>query len=152
MIKEGMIVRYAPDWCSEGERRYLHVVMENRLNPVTGEMTRWLIKTINMKNMVFMPTETVDECMIEPTSFTADEALAFTQLVEDYRSFEDFYDPFGYSDAFSDDEEATAALTDALLNEEGRQDIIDRLQSIADEDDEWTAPAMKLIERIRMAS
>ena len=68
-IKEGMIVRYAAGWCSPGERRYLHVVKENRLNPVTGEMTRWLIETINMENMVFHPTETVDECMIEPTGF-----------------------------------------------------------------------------------
>lgn len=66
MIKEGMIVRYVPEWCnSPAERKYLHVVLENRLNPVTGEMTRWLIKTINMENMVFQPTEVVDECMIE---------------------------------------------------------------------------------------
>ena len=65
-ISVGMIVRYAPNWCSEGERKYLHVVKENRLNPVTGQMTRWLIETINT-GMAFNPTEVVDDCMIEPT-------------------------------------------------------------------------------------
>lgn len=69
MIKEGMIVRYAAAWCSPEERKYLHVVKENRLNPVTNTMTRWLIETINMENMVFHPTETVDDYMIEPTGF-----------------------------------------------------------------------------------
>ena len=68
MIKEGMIVRYKSEWCSPEERKYLHVVKENRLNPVTNEMTRWLIETINT-NMYFNPTECVDECMIEPTGF-----------------------------------------------------------------------------------
>ena len=53
MIKEGMIVRFSRKWCSEGERKYLHLVKENRLNPVTGEMTRWLIETLNMENMFF---------------------------------------------------------------------------------------------------
>lgn len=66
MIKKGMIVRYAPEWCSPGERKYLHVVKENRLNPVTGKMTRWLIATINMGNMVLFPTSVVEDYMIEP--------------------------------------------------------------------------------------
>lgn len=66
-ITVGMIVRYAAEWCTPEERKYLHVVKENRLNPVTGKMSRWLIETINMKNMFFNPTETVDECMIEST-------------------------------------------------------------------------------------
>lgn len=70
MIKEGMIVRYAPGWCSPGEQKYLHVVLENLLNPVTNKMTRWLIETINMENMVLHPTTIVDECMIEPTGFS----------------------------------------------------------------------------------
>lgn len=65
MIRVGMIVRYKPEWCSPAERKYLHVVKENRLDPVKGTMTRWLIETINMENMYFNPTETVDECMIE---------------------------------------------------------------------------------------
>lgn len=69
MIKVGMIVRYAPGWCSPEERRYLHVVKENRLNPVTGKMTRWLIETINT-SMALHPTETVDEEMIEETGFS----------------------------------------------------------------------------------
>lgn len=65
MIKEGMIVRFRKEWCSEGERKYLHVVRENRLNPVTGKMTRWLIETINTE-LTLNPTEVVDEEMIEP--------------------------------------------------------------------------------------
>ena len=67
-ISVGMIVRYAHGWCSDGERKYLHVVKENRLNPVTGQMTRWLIETINT-GMALNPTEVVDDCMIEPTGF-----------------------------------------------------------------------------------
>jgi hypothetical protein len=70
-IRVGMIVRYAPDWCEPSERRYLHVVKENVLNPVTGQMSRWMIETINGKS-VFNLTETVEECMIEPTDFTVE--------------------------------------------------------------------------------
>lgn len=70
MIEEGIIVRFTPQWCSPGERKYLHVVLENRLNPITGRMTRWLIKTINMRNMVLHPTTVVEDYMIEPTGFT----------------------------------------------------------------------------------
>ena len=69
MIETGMIVRFAPQWCSSGEHRYLHVVIENRLNPVTGKMTRWLIETINMKDMTLHPTSVVEDYMIEPTGF-----------------------------------------------------------------------------------
>lgn len=69
-VEVGMIVRYAPNWCSPGERKYLHVVKENRLNPVTGQMTRWLIETINSGLTIANPTEVVDENMIEPTGFT----------------------------------------------------------------------------------
>ncbi len=69
-FKVGDIVRYNPKWCSEGERKYLHIIKENRLNPVTGQMTRYLIETINMENMTFNPTETVDECMIDHTGFS----------------------------------------------------------------------------------
>lgn len=64
-MKVGSVVRYRKEWCSEGEREYIHIVRENRLNPVTNEMTRWLIETINMKNMYFHPMQVVDECMIE---------------------------------------------------------------------------------------
>ena len=68
-IKAGMLVRYDHKWCSPGERKYIHIVKENRLNPVTGEMTRWLIETIN-SGMSLNPTEVVDDYMIEPTGFT----------------------------------------------------------------------------------
>ena len=69
-IKEGMIVRYASDWCLPEERKYLHVVKENLLNPITNQMTRWLIQTINMENMVFQPTTVVEDYMIEDTGFS----------------------------------------------------------------------------------
>ena len=66
MIKTGMIVRYAPQWCGAGEEKYLHVVRENVLNPVTGKPTRWIIETINSGLSVFNQTETVEEYMIVP--------------------------------------------------------------------------------------
>jgi hypothetical protein len=66
MIKVGMIVRYAPQWCGAGEEKYLHVVRENVLNPVTGKPTRWIIETLNSGLSVFNPTETVEEYMIVP--------------------------------------------------------------------------------------
>lgn len=72
MIKAGMIVRYAPDWCEPGEKKYLHVVIENQLNPVTGKMTRWLIRTINTK-LSLQPTSVVEDYMIEPTGMTVDD-------------------------------------------------------------------------------
>lgn len=66
MYKIGTIVRYADKWCnSPDEKQYRHIVLENRLNPVTNQMTRYLIKTINMENMTFQPSEIVDEYMIE---------------------------------------------------------------------------------------
>lgn len=69
MIKEGMIVRYHSNWCKPEERKYLHVVKENRLNPITNKMSRWLIQTINMNNMLIQPSEVVEDYMIEPTGF-----------------------------------------------------------------------------------
>ena len=75
MIETGMIVRFAPQWCSPGERRYLHIVRENRLNPVTGKMTRWLIETVNMKNMTLHPTSEVEDYMIEPTGFSIKDCM-----------------------------------------------------------------------------
>ena len=74
-IEVGMVVRYREEWCSPGERKYLHVVKENRLNPVTNEMTRWLIQTINMENMVFHPMSEVESCMIEPTGININDYL-----------------------------------------------------------------------------
>jgi hypothetical protein len=65
MIPVGSIVRYKKEWCTPGERKYLHRVLENRVNPVTGKMTRLLIECINMQNMSFNPTEDVEECMVE---------------------------------------------------------------------------------------
>lgn len=77
-----------------------------------------------------------------------DEAM-FEQLVIDYDDFEENYDPYGYGDAFSDRDEAREVTRNALLDADFRQQIIDRLQEIADEDDEYTDPALKLIDRIK---
>ncbi len=72
------------------------------------------------------------------------------KLVLDYDEFEYNYDSFGYGDAFSDDrDEAREAARTALLDPEFRQQIIDRLQEIADEDDEYRATALELIDRMK---
>ena len=73
---------------------------------------------------------------------------AFEKLVQDYDEFEYNYDPYGYGDAFSDREEARAVTRNALVDGAFRQAIIDRLVGIADEDDEYTAAALELINRI----
>lgn len=67
----GDIVRYSPNWCSPEERKYQHVLRERRMNPVTGEMTRWLIETIN-SGLTLNPTEVVGEEMLEPVGFQLD--------------------------------------------------------------------------------
>ena len=72
MIKEGMIVKYAPGWCSEGEEKYIHLVKENRMNPVSGKMTRWLIYTLNSGCSLGL-SETVDDYMIAPTGLTIED-------------------------------------------------------------------------------
>lgn len=77
------------------------------------------------------------------------ETSEIDQLALDYDEFEYDYDPYGYGDAFSDREEAQAATRNALADADFRKAIIDRLAEIADEDDEHTAPALALIERIR---
>ena len=64
MFKPGDVVKYKKEWCSAGEEKYIHVILENRLNPVTGEMSRYLIATLNTA-LSFQPTEVVEECMIE---------------------------------------------------------------------------------------
>lgn len=66
-FKVGDIVRYAPEWCEPSERRYLHVIKEDRSDP-TATDTRWLIQTINSDSYLGH-SETVDGCMIEPTGF-----------------------------------------------------------------------------------
>lgn len=63
MFEVGTIVKYKDEWCSEGERKYRHIIKEQRLNPVTNEMTRYLIETINT-TLTLNPTSVVDECMI----------------------------------------------------------------------------------------
>lgn len=64
-IKVGMIVRYAEKWCTPDERKYIHVVRENVLNPVTGKLTRWKIETLN-SSLTWNPVSVVETEMIEP--------------------------------------------------------------------------------------
>ena len=72
MIKEGMIVRYKKEYCTPDERKYLHLVKETTINPVTNEMTRFKIVTLNT-NLFLPPCEVVDDYMIEETGFTLEE-------------------------------------------------------------------------------
>ena len=61
MIEEGMIVRYAPNWCSESERKCLMVVME-----AYPDVRRCKVQHLN-SSLVIPPTETVEFEMIVPT-------------------------------------------------------------------------------------
>lgn len=70
----GDIVRYDPEWCSEGERKYLHVIKERRLNPVTNTETRFLIYTLN-SSCAFGLSSAVDDFMLEPTGFTVSDYI-----------------------------------------------------------------------------
>ena len=73
----------------------------------------------------------------------------FEKLVLDYDEFEYNYDTYSYGDAFSDDrEEARAVTRNAILDDEFWSQIIDRLQQIADEDDDYSTTALELIKRI----
>lgn len=72
----------------------------------------------------------------------------FEKLVIDYNKFEFDYDLYGYRDAFSDEEDAIAVFEDALANEDLRQQIVNRLQEIANDNEEYKAPAQDLIARI----
>ena len=72
------------------------------------------------------------------------------KLVLDYDEFEYNYDTYGYGDAFSDDrEEARAVTRSAILDDDFRNQIVDRLQEIADEDDDYRATALELIDRMK---
>lgn len=64
-IEIGMFVRYAEEWCTPEERKYIHVVRENVLNPVTGKLTRWKIETLN-SSLTWNPVSVVESEMIEP--------------------------------------------------------------------------------------
>lgn len=55
----GDLVRYAPEWRSPGEKKYIHIVRE--INPETGHC---LIKTLNSK-LLLGSTEWVTIAMIE---------------------------------------------------------------------------------------
>lgn len=70
------------------------------------------------------------------------------KLTIEYDNFEYDYDPYGYGDAFSDRSEAREVTRNALLDDDFRKQIISRLQEIADEDDDYSATALELIERI----
>jgi hypothetical protein len=71
MLTVGTIVRYHPNWCSDGERKYIHLVKEvGLLNPCTNQPTRVLIETLNT-NLTLRPTEVVEECMLEDIGMNA---------------------------------------------------------------------------------
>ena len=70
------------------------------------------------------------------------------KLTIEYDNFGYDYDPYGYGDAFSDREEARSVTRSAILDDDFRSQIIDRLQEIADEDDDYRATALELIDRM----
>lgn len=73
MFKVGDIVRYNPAWCSEGERKYIHMVKEvGLLNPVTMQETR--VKIVTLNSQLFLPpVEEVEECMLDSMGITYDD-------------------------------------------------------------------------------
>lgn len=73
MFKVGDLVRYNPKWCSEGERKLLHMVKQvGLLNPVTNKETRVEIVTINSKRFM-PPVELVEEDMIYGIGLTIED-------------------------------------------------------------------------------
>lgn len=64
----GTVVRYAPKWCSPGEEKYIHIIIEVRDHSDDKDLRacRYLIETQNSKLSHFKPTEMVDEEMIIP--------------------------------------------------------------------------------------
>ncbi len=72
------------------------------------------------------------------------EKLAF-----DYDQFEYCYDTYGYEDAVGDRENGLECAIRAMLDGGFRQKIVERLQEIADEDDDFTSQALELIDRIK---
>lgn len=73
----------------------------------------------------------------------------FEKLVFDYDEFEYWYDTYGYEDAVGDRENGRENARNALADADFRIEIIDRLQEIADEDDEYHDQALELIARIK---
>lgn len=65
-IHVGMIVRYNAKWCRPEEANDHLLVRENRMNPVTHEMTRWVVQNLDVTILDSYPVEDVDNFMIEP--------------------------------------------------------------------------------------
>ena len=61
----GQLVKYNPLFCSEGEEKYVHRIIERRYSPITAKPTRYLIKTLNT-SLTLPPIEEVEDYMIEP--------------------------------------------------------------------------------------
>ena len=64
MFKIGQLVKYNPLFCSEGEEKYRHIIIEQRYSPITNKPTRYLIKTLNT-SLTLQPIEEVEDYMIE---------------------------------------------------------------------------------------
>lgn len=60
----GDIVKYADEWCSDGEKVFRFVVLENGLsNPCNPSECRYKIGCLN-SNLALGFVDVVDECMI----------------------------------------------------------------------------------------
>jgi len=68
-MKQGDLVRYNPDWCSEGERKLTFIILEERDHRNDGCINelRFLIRctTPISKGSIFYSTEEVSDYMIE---------------------------------------------------------------------------------------
>lgn len=71
------------------------------------------------------------------------------ELAFDYDEFEYWYDTYGYEDAVGDRENGIALVREAFTEEKFRLQTIERLQEIADEDDEYHDQVLELINRIK---
>ena len=60
----GQLVKYSPPFCSEGEEKYIHRIIEQRYSPITTKPTRYIIETLNTL-LTFNPIEEVEDYMIE---------------------------------------------------------------------------------------
>ena len=71
----GQIVRFKKEWANEGERAYLMVVKEIRLNPATMEKTRCLVQTFNSRASAFWHCQECEIEMLEPTGYTESDIM-----------------------------------------------------------------------------
>ena len=74
---------------------------------------------------------------------------SFEQLVFDYDQFEYNFDTYGYDDAIDNRENGMVLAKNALIDPEFREQIIERLEGIAEECEDYAEDALALADRIK---